>query len=176
MIFQYVLKKLYIYSMSRKRIYPKTSGYWVYAHTTQNGLYYIGMSKTQPCERWRKSHYKTSVLAPYIKQYGWENIQHKVLIDGLTKEQAEQWEDKLIMALSMNGLCINENRSGGIERDDIKGYMRQYNSTPEGKIYYRVSNYNNYHPNKAIETPAEAKRKYLDFGYIPNYIKHDDLV
>lgn len=27
-----------------------------------------------------------------------------------------------------------------------------------------------------IETPLEAKRKYLESGYIPPYIKSDDLI
>lgn len=191
-----------------KRIYPKTSGYWVYTHTTPNGMYYIGMSKLQPCKRWDKSAYKEpNSLAPYIEQFGWENIEHKVLIDGLTKEQAEQWEDHLIQALSMNDLCINKQRSGGQYRKGKQAYMKQYNdghkeeikqynkqwreehkeerkayhkqhdkqrnSTPERKIYYRVCNYNKYHT--PIETPMEAKQKYLQWGYIPAYIKNDDL-
>ena len=210
------------------RKYPKTEGFWVYAHITPNGLYYIGMSKQQPRERWHPLHYKTSVLAPYIAEYGWDNIQHKVLIDGLTKNEAEQWEDRIIQALSMNGLCINKNRSGGIVRDDYKAYMKQYRedhkeewkdyhkqyredhkdekqvymkqyskqyredhkeehkaymkqygkqrlSTAEGKIYNRVAAYNRYYPNEVIETPMEAKQKYLQWGYIPNYIKNNDL-
>lgn len=182
------MEKLYIRGM--KRIYPKTTGYWVYIHTTPNRMIYIGMSKQQPKQRWKKLMYKGSSLEHYIAEYGWENIQHKVLIDGLTKNEAEQWEDKLIIALSMNGLCINERRSGGIKRDDKKAYDKQRyedhkeekkaydkqrNSTPEGKIYMRVSAYNRYNPDKAIETPMEAKQKYLQWGYIPAYIKNDDL-
>lgn len=168
-----------------KRKYPKTEGYFVYAHTTPNGLYYVGMSKQQPRKRWNKSAYKEpNSLAPYISEYGWENIQHKVLIDGLTKEQAEAWEDRIIQALSMNGMCINKHRSGGLCRDDRQAYHKQYSkqhnkqcrSTPEGKIYNRVAAYNHYHPDKAIETPMEAREKYLETCYIPAYIKHDDLI
>lgn len=132
-----------------------------------------------------------------ITEYGWENIEHKVLVDGLTKAQAEQWEDRIIQALSMNGMCINKNRSGGLYRDDKQSYMKQweedhkeerktynkqryedYNkkrlSTPEGKIYNRVKSYNLYHT--PIETPMEAKQKYLEYGYIPTYIKNNDLI
>lgn len=208
-----------------RRIYPKTTGYWVYAHTTPNGMIYIGMSKQQPCRRWQKSLYKThNSLAQYIEQYGWENIEHRVVIDGLTKKQAEQWEDRLIQALSMNGLCINKQRSGGIYRDDKQAYDKQwredhkeertaynqaYNkqyyeghkeehkaydkqyrkdhkaerkayvkrllSTAEGKIYNRVTAYNHYHPDKVIETPKEARQKYIETGYVPSYIKNDDI-
>lgn len=60
-------------------------------------------------------------------------------------------------------------------------YHRQYNrkwlSTPEGKIYSRVKEFNRYHPDRIVETPLEAKRKYIESGgtIIPDYIKHDDL-
>ena len=162
--------------MSRKRKYPKTSGYFVYSHTIPTKEVYIGMSKQQPFERWKKSYYKTKSLYPYIEQYGWENIEHRVLIDGLTKQQAEQVEDWFIRKATADGFCINTNRSGGIARDYIKDYCKQWRSTIEGKIYNRVHNYNRNHPNKAIETPLEAKQKYLETGYIPTYIKNDDLI
>lgn len=48
-------------------------------------------------------------------------------------------------------------------------------STPEGKIYYRVKTFNKRHPDQIKETPLEAKQKYLQWGYIPDYIKSDDL-
>lgn len=181
--------------MSRKLNYSKTQGYWVYAHTMPDGMQYIGISQQQPCQRWVSSSYKETALDQYIERFGWENITHTVLLDGLTKNQAEQWEDKLIVALSMNCLCINERRSGGIKRNNRKEYEKTYNksnreqrledwkayakqrrSTPEGKIYDRVKNYNRCHPDLAIETPMEAKQKYLDWGYIPSYIKSCDLI
>ena len=209
------MEKLYIWNMANIRKYPKTEDYFVYAHTTPNGLYYIGMSKQQPRQRWRKSAYKApNSLTQYIEKYGWQNIEHKVLLDGLTKKEAEQWEDRIIQALSMNGLCINERRSGGqyrkgkqvymkqwyednkehckqyreehkeekkaehkqyreYHKEEKKAYQKQRLSTAEGKIYYRVCNYNRNHT--PIETPMEAREKYLQWGYIPAYIKHDDL-
>lgn len=42
------------------------------------------------------------------------------------------------------------------------------------KIYNRVASYNQRHI--PIETPLEAKTKYLQYGYIPSYIKNDDLI
>lgn len=185
--------------MANIRKYPQTSGYWVYAHVLPTKEVYIGMSKQQPSERWCKSKYKTSAIAPYITEYGWENIEHRILIDGLTKKEAEQVEDWFICKATADGFCINKYRSGGIERNDkqeymkqrykdrkeeiksyredhkeeIKQYHKQRLSTPEGKIYNRVSKYNQRHT--PIETPMEAKQKYLETGYIPNYIKNDDL-
>lgn len=54
-------------------------------------------------------------------------------------------------------------------------YMKNKLRSPEGKIYNRVNTFNRQHPDRAIETPKEAKNKYLATGYIPQYIKHDDL-
>ena len=52
---------------------------------------------------------------------------------------------------------------------------REKLATPEGKIYDRVKKFNYYHPDLAIESPLEARDKYLATGYIPQYIKHDDI-
>ena len=62
------------------------------------------------------------------------------------------------------------------DKEKRNEYNRQKRSTPEGKIYNRVSAFNHRHPDKATETPAEAKRKYLETGYIPTYIKNNDLI
>lgn len=56
-----------------------------------------------------------------------------------------------------------------------KEYCKKRNSTPEGKIYYRVQTFNRDNPDKAIETGLEARQKYLETGYIPTYIKNNDL-
>lgn len=60
-------------------------------------------------------------------------------------------------------------------QEELKQHFKQRNSTPEGKIYNRVTNYNRLHPYKIKETPLEAKQKYLETGYIPDYIKNNDL-
>lgn len=60
--------------------------------------------------------------------------------------------------------------------DERKQYSKQWRSTIEGRIYDRVHSFNQKHPDRKIETPLEAKQKYLQRGYIPNYIKNDDLV
>lgn len=57
-----------------------------------------------------------------------------------------------------------------------KQYAKQWRSTIEGRIYDRVHSFNQKHPDRIIETPLEAKQKYLQRGYIPDYIKSDDLV
>lgn len=193
--------------MKRKEI--KTSGYWVYAHITPDGMFYIGTSQMQPSKRWNPSQYKDKSLHPYIQKYGWGNIRHFIFTDGLTREQALQLEDLLIQECRNGGYCINERRSGLIEVSDVNAYMKQHYATNEeyrekrkqhmkqyyaehkeeikaqkkqrrasieGRIYNRVTAYNINHPDLKIETPAEAKQKYLATGYIPSYIKNNDLI
>ena len=181
----------------------KTKGNWVYAHILPNKSVYFGHSGQQPYQRWAPHHYRTTILNQAIKTYGWENIEHIVIIDGLTRRQAKIIEGALIKQGWKDGLCINE-RIGG--NNDLKEYQRNWkkehyerdrekilerrksekykeksrisdrkrNELPERKIYRRVCDYNRTHTPK--ETPLEAKQKYLQWGYIPCYIKNDDLL
>lgn len=79
----------------------QASNYCVYKHTTPSGKVYIGITKQAPERRWRNGNgYKTDENpTPFyraILKYGWENIKHEVLADGLTKEQACEMEKALI--------------------------------------------------------------------------------
>lgn len=116
--------------MSRVSKYPKTTGHYNYAHILPNEMFYIGESGQQPCKRWQPSSYKTTVLGPYIKQYGWENIRHVVLVDGLTEEQSVKLEGQLIEEATRLGFCLNEKGSGGKSRDNPKEYKREYRQRP----------------------------------------------
>lgn len=120
-----------------KSKYPKTTGHYVYKHILPNAMYYPGMSKQQPCDRWKPSSYKTTVLGPYIKQYGWDNIEHVIIADGLTEDEARKLENQLIQEGKKDGLCINKNDSGGKWRDNPKQYHREYEQRPEVKQYHR---------------------------------------
>ena len=65
----------------------------VYVHVFPNGKKYFGITSKKPNQRWENGEgYKRegSNLAVYnaIKKYGWDNIQHIILHEGLTKEEA----------------------------------------------------------------------------------------
>lgn len=183
----------------------KTKGYCVYGHILPTKEVYFGNTKQQPYQRWAPHHYRHTVLNKAIKNYGWENIEHIVIIDGLTRRQAKIIEGALIKQGWKDGLCINERISGNNDRKEYdrnwkkehyerdrekilerikttkykeKARLRDIkrNQTPERKIYRRVCDYNRYHPDQIKETPLEAKQKYLQWGYIPDYIKNDDLI
>lgn len=70
----------------------------VYKHTSPNGKVYIGITSQKVKKRWdngngyRNNKYFTRA----IKKYGWENFNHEILFEGLTKKQACEMEQHLI--------------------------------------------------------------------------------
>lgn len=91
--------------------------YKVYCHTFPNGKKYIGItSYKNPKHRWMHDGqgYKHQVLYLAIQKYGWENVKHKILIHGLTKEQAEKWEIKLIAYHNLTNKKFGYNISNGV--------------------------------------------------------------
>lgn len=72
--------------------------YSVYKHTTPSGKVYIGITSKNPEKRWLKGrgYANNSHFNKAIALYGWDNISHEILFNGLTKEQAEIEEIRLI--------------------------------------------------------------------------------
>lgn len=69
----------------------------VYKHTAPNGKVYIGITGNKVKNRWKNGHgYKEQIFYRAIKKYGWENINHEILFEGLTKKQACEMEQHLI--------------------------------------------------------------------------------
>lgn len=74
-------------------------GYIVYKHTSPSGKVYIGITGQTTKQRWgyNGNGYR---YCPYfwraIQKYGWENIEHEILYEGLTEEEACEMEVKLI--------------------------------------------------------------------------------
>lgn len=71
--------------------------YTVYMHVFPNGKRYVGITLQEATRRWRDGEgYKGQAVYDAIKKYGWENIEHLILCENLTKEEAEQKEIELI--------------------------------------------------------------------------------
>lgn len=72
--------------------------YCVYQHTSPSGKVYIGITSTDVRRRWSNGHgYGRNVyFTSAINKYGWENFNHEILFENLTKEEAEQKEIELI--------------------------------------------------------------------------------
>ena len=89
--------------------------YTVYKHTSPSGKVYIGITGRKPEKRWDNGNgYKHNKhFNNAIKKYGWGNIQHEVLVEGLTKEQAEQMEIELIAKYRSTDCRFGYNISNG---------------------------------------------------------------
>lgn len=89
--------------------------YYVYKHTTPDGRIYIGITCQNTVEdRWEGgTGYRGQYFNEGIQEFGWDNIEHKVLIHGLTKEQAERWEIKLIKHYNSNDESYGYNKTRG---------------------------------------------------------------
>lgn len=90
--------------------------YTVYMHTCPNGKVYIGITGNNPLTRWHGGYGYRNNKHFYnaICKYGWENIKHEILHDGLTKEQAEAKEIELIaLHKSNNGKYGYNHENGG---------------------------------------------------------------
>ena len=72
--------------------------YIVYKHTTPSGKVYIGITSKAPENRWASGFGYEHQLYFFraIVKYGWINIKHEILLEGLTKEEAESKEIELI--------------------------------------------------------------------------------
>lgn len=70
----------------------------LYEHVFPNGKRYIGISSNVTA-RWAHGYKTQGKMANAIKHYGWDNVKHNIIVDGLSKEQAETLEKYLIDAL-----------------------------------------------------------------------------
>ena len=74
--------------------------YTVYQHKNKiNGKIYFGITSRNPIEQWGNngSNYKsTPHFYSAIQKYGWDNFEHNILYENLTKEEACDIEKTLI--------------------------------------------------------------------------------
>lgn len=79
--------------------------YTVYMHKNKiNGKVYIGITSLKTWRRWDCGRgYKNQILFHRaIEKYNWNNFEHIILFENLTKEQAEQKEIELIAQYKSN--------------------------------------------------------------------------
>lgn len=72
--------------------------YKVYVHIFPNGKRYVGITCQKLNRRWRKGRsYSSNIrMTNAINKYGWDDIEHVVLYSGISAEEAEQTERRLI--------------------------------------------------------------------------------
>ena len=87
------------------------NNYTLYKHITPSGKVYIGITNQKPEHRWNNGKgYMNVQDGPFkrsILKYGWNNIQHIILVNNLSEWQAKAWEVKLIKHYKSLGISLN---------------------------------------------------------------------
>lgn len=91
--------------------------YTLYKHTTPSGKVYIGITRQDVEKRWGGGHgYR---YHPYfwnaIQKYGWGNIKHEILLDGLSESEACEKEKEYILKYQSNNSTFGYNLTTGGE-------------------------------------------------------------
>ena len=98
--------------------------YKVYAHITPNDKIYIGITKSaKPENRWGshgQGYRNQQLFNRAIQKYGWDNIKHIILLENLSKEEADECEKYLIAKYNTNNSKYGYNLTEG--GDGIIGY------------------------------------------------------
>ena len=87
----------------------------VYAHVFPNGKIYIGITSQPVNRRWRKGlAYASNVrMTRAIAKHGWDNIEHRILFEGLSQDAAEKIEIALIERLNLQNTSRGYNLARG---------------------------------------------------------------
>ena len=95
--------------------------YTVYRHITPSNKVYIGITKQKPEQRWNNGNgYKNNKhFYRAILKYGWENIKHEIVENGLTKKQACAKEIELIAKYDSTNPDKGYNNSTGGESGSL---------------------------------------------------------
>ena len=81
----------------KKQFEKEKADYSVYCHIFPNGKRYVGISSNVE-QRWNdgKNYEKNTEMWNDIVKYGWSNIEHQIIKEGLTKKEALALERKMI--------------------------------------------------------------------------------
>lgn len=111
--------------------------YILYMHKLKkDNRMYIGITTQKVQKRWQKGYGYTGSSRFYnaIQKYGWDNFEHIILLENLSKEEAEQKEIKLIAKYKTNiekyGFNINE---GGFSPKMTEEQKKKISNTEKGK-------------------------------------------
>lgn len=126
-------------------------------HVSPINKRYIGITSQRPERRWRKNGegYKDhTYFWRAIQKYGWDNFDHIIICEGLTKEEAEQKEIELIAYYNSNNEDYGYNLSSGGESGS-KGYRytdEQRKRMSENRKGEKNGMYGKHHTKESIES------------------------
>lgn len=140
--------------------YRENNKWTVYIHISPSNKYYVGITSLEnPQIRWRYGYgYKyNSHFWNAIKKYGWNNFQHEIFANHLTKDEACNMEITLIKLLKSNNNKYGYNKSSGGEygRAGIKLSEETKEKIRQSNIGKRASE----------ETKRKISENHADFSF-----------
>lgn len=143
--------------------------YTVYKHTTPSGKVYVGITNQKPEYRWQNGNrYKNNEhFYRAILKYGWENIEHEIMENGLTRQQACDLEIELIAKYDSTDPDKGYNNSIGGEYGAL-GVHR----SAETRLKMSESMKGANHPNYGKHRSAETRRK-LSESHKGKHLSHE---
>ena len=157
--------------------------YCVYIHIFPNGKVYVGQTKRKPEYRFNNGEgYKgCKYVYSAIKKYGWENIEHKIIKDNLSEEEANYWEDYYISEYKSQDRAYGYNlRSGGTSGYKYSLEVRQKLSViqrgrkqSEQEKKKRSESLKKYYETHEISEEVRAKYKRPNKGQFQKGVSHD---
>ena len=140
--------------------------YKLYVHITPNGKKYYGITKQRPKRRWAngKGYQNNKHFTRAINKYGWDNIQHIVLHEGLDEDEAKELEQYMIQwydtANRAYGYNISLGGEGGNASEETRKKMSENNAKPNlGKHLTEETKKKISEARKGIIFSEETKKK-----------------
>lgn len=112
--------------------------YCVYKHTAPNGKVYIGQTKQNPAYRFQggKGYRECPYFYCAIKKYGWENIEHEILVTGLSASEASELERATIKEYMANDPRYGYNLTdGGFAESKQTEIAREHHSRASKEMW-----------------------------------------
>lgn len=146
----------------------------VYMHTSPSGKVYIGITSQKPERRWKNGcgylrkrkngDYAQPAMARAINKYGWENFQHDILFENLSKQDAEHKESLLVAFWETNNpkFGYNIRNGGGSHGSMSEEAKKKISESLKGRTI----------PKEAIEKSRESRKGKYTGKNNWNYGKH----
>ena len=134
------------------------NNYKVYIHIFPNNKVYIGITRNRTDIRWAngKGYKSQKVMSNAINKYGWKNIEHKVLYENLTKEEAEQKEIELISYYKSNQRKYGYNiQNGGNVHCVSEETKRKISNSTKGEKHFM---YGTHHSKETINKMSKSMK------------------
>lgn len=151
----------------------KANSYCVYKHTTPSGKVYIGITKQEVNKRWKngKGYELCKAFYRAVLKYGWDNIQHEIVLDGLTEQEACSLEVKLISKYKSADHKYGYNLTHGGEhyvpndewiRKASESHKQFYIDHPEARKKISENQLGRSASRATRTKMSESRRRYLD--------------